>query len=91
MHVRSHTSDLIRNMSLIIWDEFPNANVAVIESVDDLCRRINSCGRPFGGISFVGVGDFRQIAPVVKGQGSVATFLASVKSSSLWLRFRQLQ
>jgi hypothetical protein len=43
---------------------------------------------PFGGIPFLGLGDFRQVAPVVKGQGCTPTLLASIKSSPLWQTFR---
>jgi hypothetical protein len=43
---------------------------------------------PFGGIPFIGIGDFRQVAPVVKGSGSTPSQLASVKSSSVWPSFR---
>lgn len=42
---------------------------------------------PFGGIPFIGIGDFRQVAPVVKGSGCTPARLASVKSSTLWPSF----
>jgi len=42
---------------------------------------------PFGGIPFLGIGDFRQVAPVVKGTGVTPARLASVKSSPLWDAF----
>ena len=42
---------------------------------------------PFGGIPFLGIGDFRQVAPVIKGTGCTPARLASVKSSSLWSTF----
>jgi hypothetical protein len=34
-----------------------------------------------GGISFLGLGDFRQVAPVVSGAGESPSLAASVKSS----------
>lgn len=43
--------------------------------------------KPFGGIPFIGLGDFRQVAPVVKGQGYIPALLASIKSSHLWPQF----
>jgi hypothetical protein len=46
---------------------------------------------PFGGIPFVGIGDFRQVAPVVKGGGRTATRLASIQSSPLWGKFTILR
>jgi hypothetical protein len=45
------------------------------------------CDAPFGGIAFVGIGDFRQVAPVVKGTGCTPALLASVKSSPIWPSF----
>jgi hypothetical protein len=63
------------------------ANVAVIESVDEICRIITRKQEPFGGIPFIGLGDFRQVAPVVKGSGVTPALLASIKSSSLWSDF----
>jgi hypothetical protein len=85
IHPFSARADLIRNASAIIWDELPMANKAAWECVDDLCRRImNVYDRPFGGIPIIGLGDFRQVAPVVSGAGEVASLAASVKSSPLW-------
>lgn len=63
------------------------ANVAVVESVDEICRIITGKQQPFGGILFIGLGDFRQVAPVVKGSGITPSLLASVKSSPLWSNF----
>ena len=45
---------------------------------------------PFGGIPFIGIGDFRQVAPVVKGSGCTPARLVSVKSSTLWPSFSVL-
>lgn len=51
---------------------------------------ITQKNQPFGGIPFVGIGDFRQVAPVVKGQGCTPARLASIKSSSSWSQFKIL-
>jgi hypothetical protein len=66
------------------------ANVAIVEAVHDVCCLVKQNDRPFGGIPFVGVGDFRQVAPVVKGSGPAASFDACIKSSHLWKHFRIL-
>jgi hypothetical protein len=83
----SYRADLIGSSALIAWDELPAANVAWLDCVDEVCRMITKKRRPFGGIPFVGVGDFRQVAPVVKGQGATPARLASIKSSNLWSKF----
>lgn len=86
----SNRADLIDSSALIAWDELPAANVTWLECVDDVCQRITKRRLSFGGIPFVGIGDFRQVAPVVKGQGCTPARLASIKSSHLWPKFNIL-
>lgn len=89
IHPFSPRADLIRNATVIIWDELPMANKAAWECVDQLCRRImNVYNKPFGGIPVIGLGDFRQVGPVVNGAGEHASLAASVKSSYLWKHMR---
>lgn len=83
-------ANLIRRATVLIWDELPMANKAAVECVDNLCRALNRRDAPFGGIPFVGLGDFRQVAPVVKGTGVAPALLASIKSSHLWRAFTVL-
>jgi len=66
------------------------SNRAVIKCVDQLLHSITLLDRPFGGKVFVGLGDFRQVAPVVKNAGPSACFDASIRSSYLWPAFRVL-
>ena len=84
----SSRADLIRAATAIIWDELPMANKAAWECVHHLCCMVRRNHHPFGGIPFIGIGDFRQVAPVVKGCGETATLAASVKSSPLWQHLR---
>lgn len=79
---------LIREACAIVWEELAGANIAALHCCDELCRAVKACDKPFGGIPFVGLGDFRQVAPVVKGQGLSPALQASVKSSYLWPQFR---
>lgn len=89
IHPFSPRADLIRHATVIIWDELPMANKAAWECVDQLCRRImNVYDKPFGGIPVIGLGDFRQVGPVVNGAGEHASLAASVKSSRLWKYMR---
>ncbi|CAG8815129.1 20560_t:CDS:1, partial [Cetraspora pellucida] len=83
----SNRADLIRESMLIIWDELPMANKAVLEGVDLLLRQICNKDEPFRGKPFIGAGDFRQVAPIVKGAGKSATIDASIKTSYLWTYF----
>ncbi|KAG2064717.1 hypothetical protein BDR04DRAFT_1034542, partial [Suillus decipiens] len=55
------------------------------ESMDELCHTIcNKPQIPFGGTTFIGLGDFQQAGPIVSGAGETATLAASVKLSALW-------
>jgi hypothetical protein len=87
MTVNSGRARVIEHTSAIIWDEMAMANVAVVEAVHNVCCLIQGSDRPFGGLPFIGVGDFRQVAPVTKGSGADAAFDACVKSSPIWQHF----
>jgi hypothetical protein len=63
------------------------ANKACLHAVDALLRLLCNTNKPFGGKSFISVGDFRQVAPVVRGGGLSAAIDASVRTSNLWLKF----
>jgi hypothetical protein len=68
------------------------ANIAAIECVDQLLQTLMQTTRPFGGKTFLALGDFRQVAPVVRGSaGEVASFQSSIRSSYLWPHFRVLR
>ena len=49
-----------------------------------------SAEQTFGEKVFVVIGDFRQVAPVVRGNGPSTVFDASIKSSYLWSCFHLL-
>ena len=78
----SELADLIRQTSLIIWDEAPMSHRWVIETVDrtlrDICDQKNM---PFGGKLIVLGGDFRQILPVVTKGSRVDIVAASLSKS----------
>jgi hypothetical protein len=61
----SQLAGLLKKVSLIIWDEAPMAHKNNFTAVDQMLRDITGIEAPFGGITFVLGGDFRQILPVV--------------------------
>ncbi|CAG8839890.1 123_t:CDS:1, partial [Racocetra persica] len=73
-------AELINASQLIIWDELPIANKAVLEYIDNLLCQISKNDDLFGGKLFIGIGDFRQVAPVVKGARKSTTINASIKT-----------
>ncbi|XP_015057654.1 uncharacterized protein LOC107003921 [Solanum pennellii] len=89
----SQLAELLKKTCLIIWDEAPMANKYCLEALDKSLRDIlrdryeNSSDRPFGGLTIVCGGDFRQILPVIpKGTGADIVD-ASLNNSHLWPYF----
>ena len=88
----SELAELIKQTSLIIWDEAPMQHRHAFECVDRSLRDIMSsvdplrAGIPFGGISIVFGGDYRQILPVIPKASRAQVVNASLNSSRLWER-----
>jgi hypothetical protein len=59
------------------------ANKAAFEAVDSLLYSLTASPLPFGGKILIAVGDFRQVAPVVKGGGLSAAIDTSIYTSHL--------
>ncbi|KAJ1519223.1 hypothetical protein ONE63_011170 [Megalurothrips usitatus] len=88
--VWSHTNgsqrgQFIKAAGLIIYDEVTMADRGLIEMMDRSLRDLMGSTRLFGGKPVMFCGDFRQLAPIVKGyhnEGDVVN--ASLISSRLW-------
>ncbi|KAL4589251.1 hypothetical protein LXL04_002157 [Taraxacum kok-saghyz] len=86
----SHLAELVCMTSLIIWDEAPMAHRFCFEALDRTLRDIlqnrfpNASARPFGGLTVVLGGDFRQILPVIPKGRRHDTVNAALNSSHLW-------
>jgi len=63
------------------------ANRAALECADQLLRDLTGIDAPFGNKTFLALGDFRQVAPVVKNGGKTEIIEASIRSSPLWKHF----
>ncbi|CAN1820065.1 ATP-dependent DNA helicase PIF1 [Linum perenne] len=104
----SELAQLIENSSLIIWDEAPMAHKHCIESLDRTLRDVMSrrdktnADVPFGGITVVFGGDFRQTLPIIPKATRTQIINSSIKRSYLWqymivirltenMRLRQLE
>ena len=87
IHPGTFRAELIDNAEAIVWEELTGANIAAVQCANKICRQIKQSPCVFGGIPFVGLGDFRQIPPVVKGIGPTPAIEASIKSSPLWQEF----
>ena len=64
----SGRANVLRQAALIVWEEFPMANKAAIECVDCLLRQIMSNDLPFRNKAFLALGNFRQVAPVLRNE-----------------------
>ena len=83
----SQRAHLIRLASLIIWDEAPMANKAVLECVDSILSKTMQNDSPFGGKVILLSGDFRQTCPVIPHGQREDIIEASIRSSYLWPAF----
>lgn len=86
----SDIANLIKETRLIIWDEAPMQNRYAFECLDrslhDIMKSVNSSflNKPFGGISILLGGDFRQILPVISKGSRSDIVNASISRSPLW-------
>ncbi|KAG2606706.1 hypothetical protein PVAP13_4NG211985 [Panicum virgatum] len=89
---QSGTAKLLRQASLIIWDETSMTKRQVVEALDNNVRDIMDRPQlPFGAKTVVFGGDFRQVLLVVR-RGSRAQIVdASLRRSYLWDSMRHLK
>ncbi|KAF8087130.1 hypothetical protein N665_0598s0014 [Sinapis alba] len=78
--------NLVKEASLIIWDEAPMMSKHCFEALDRSITDIvgRKSDKTFGGKVVVFGGDFRQVLPVINGAGRADIVLASLNSSYLW-------
>ncbi|KAM0015611.1 putative DNA helicase [Helianthus debilis subsp. tardiflorus] len=90
-HVKknTHLAQLLKETSLIIWDEAPMNDRKCFESLDRTLKDIlNNPNNLFGGKSLLLGGDFRQTLPI-KPKAAKSTILASsLPRSYLWPHFK---
>ena len=67
------------------------SNRAAVECTNALLQLLMGNTKPFCGKVVIGLGDFRQVAPVVPNGGPTASLDASVRSSLLWSHFQILR
>lgn len=93
----THLAELICKTSLVVWDEAPMTHRYIFESVDrtfrDILTKVNPNARsmPFGGLTMLLGGDFRQVLPVIPRKGRAHIVEASICKSNLWQRCKIYQ
>ncbi|KAK9051507.1 hypothetical protein SSX86_028134 [Deinandra increscens subsp. villosa] len=97
LNPNSDVAELLKETSLIIWDEAPMTNKHCFEALDRSLNDIiksNSSSRKdnfFRGKVVVFGGDFRQILPVVPGGTDEDIVNSSLSSSYLWSKCKVLK
>ena len=91
IHPNDSRAQLLRDTSVITWDEAPMSNKAVLSCVEETCRSVMKNQQPFGGKIIILLGDFRQTCPVIRGGSKADVLNASIKSSPLWPSFQKMQ
>ncbi|KAI8536933.1 hypothetical protein RHMOL_Rhmol10G0295100 [Rhododendron molle] len=81
---QSLQAEMFRKTRLIIWDEVPMQHRYCVETVDRTFQDICDNNKPFGGITVVLGGDFRQILPVIPKGVREQIVGASLRRSVLW-------
>ena len=86
-------ANLVKEASLIIWDEAPMMSKHCFESLDrslaDMMRSTEK--KPFAGKVVVLGGDFRQVLPVINGGSRAEIVLNSLNYSYLWRHCKVLK
>jgi len=83
---KSDLANLIKEASLIIWDEAPMMSKFCFESLDkSFCDILNNKdNKVFGGKVVIFGGDFRQVLPVINGAGRAEIVMSSLNASYIW-------
>ena len=80
----SGTADMIKKAKLMVIDEVTQGDRMLYETVDRSLRETRKIDRPFGGITTVFSGDWRQCLPVVKRGNKAQILNRTFKKSKLW-------
>jgi hypothetical protein len=86
----SPMAQVLRECSLIVWDECTMANKLSIEALDRTLRDIRQSDETMGGLTVMFSGDFRQTLPVVVRGTRADEINASLKRSVLWPTINRL-
>lgn len=78
---------ILHHIDVLLWDEASMANVDLFDSLSDTFCKLREDDRPFGGISVLLGGDFRQCLPVIRGGTRAQQAAASILNSALFKHF----
>ena len=78
---------IMNDIDLIVWDEAPMTHRDIFDSLDDTFKKLRNDSRPFGGVSVMLGGDFRQCLPVIRRSTRAQQTAASICHSSVFKAF----
>jgi hypothetical protein len=82
---QSGKAELLRQASLIIWDEAPMSPAEAVDCADSLLRFLTgNADQPFGGKTIVFAGDFRQVLPIIDHADRGETVAHSLRHHRYW-------
>jgi len=81
---QSSLAKLLQETELIIWDEAPMMHRHLFEALDRTLKDIRSDPRPFGGVTVLLSGDFRQVLPVIPKGTPAMVVDACLTNASFW-------
>jgi len=80
----SHMFGVVKETSIIIWDEVPMQHKFAIDAVDRTIQDILGIEMPFGGLTVLFGGDFRQTLPVIPHGTRQQVVAASIRRGRIW-------
>ena len=80
----SYAYPLLIETSIIIWDEVPMQHKYAVDAVNRTIQDLLGNNSPFGGITVLFGGDFRQTLPVIPHGLRQQFVAASLRRSSIW-------
>ena len=89
---KSKLAESIKKTKFIVIDEAPQLHVSYYTDLDEFLQDLMENDHPFGGISVVLAGDFKQTLPIVRKANQLAQIRACIKNSSrIWDLFASNQ
>ena len=82
----SALGELMRRTSLILWDECVMMNKHCVEALDRTLKDVRSVEEPFGGITMLFGGDWRQTLCVLPNASPNQVIASTIKYSNFWHR-----
>ena len=58
--------NILRSIDLLVIDEISMVRADLLDSVDDILRRVRRSSQPFGGVQLLMIGDLQQLSPVAR-------------------------